>query len=89
MFVVAFGPIWDRFGVPTRGHFRAFWRPSSAKFGSKRVLKACQDQKREISPNTTPANTGAQFWFPRWPPKWPKIGPRRLQDGLEEHLFRS
>ena len=40
--------------MPTWGHFPPCWRPSSAKFGPKRVLKACQHQKRDFSPNTRP-----------------------------------
>ena len=86
---IDFWSIWGRFGAPSWGHFRHFWRPSWAKFGPKRVLEAYQHQKREFSPNTTPANTGAIFGTPRWPPKCPKIGPRRLQDALEEQLFGS
>ena len=84
-----FGGVLGRSGVPSWGHFWPFWRPSCVKFGPKRVLKAYLHQKREFSPNTTPANTGAQIWTPRWPPKCPKIGPRRLQEALEDQLFRS
>ena len=40
--------------MPTWGHFRPFGRPSSAKFGPKPFLKACQHQKRDFSPNTRP-----------------------------------
>ena len=54
----------------------------------KRVLKAYQHQKCEISPNTMPADTAAISRRPRWPSKRSKIGPRRLQEALEEQLFR-
>ena len=76
-----------RLGAPSWGHVRHFWQPSWAKFGPKRVLEAYQHQKRDFSPNTTPANTGAQIRNPGWPPKCPKIAPRRLQEVLGEQLF--
>ena len=84
-FSIIFG---HRFLDDLGGHFRHFWPPRSAKLGPKRVLKAYQHQKREFSPNTTPADTAAIFGAPRCRPKCPKIGPRRLQEALEEHFFR-
>ena len=71
------------------GHFCHFWRPSWIKIAPKHVLKAYLSRKREFSPDTTNSNTGELFWNPRWRPTCPKIGPRRLQEALEEQFFRS
>ena len=79
--------ILGRLGAPSWGHFRPFWRPSSAKLRPKRVLEAYLHQKREFSRNTTPADTAAIFGAPRWRPKWPKIGPRRPQEALEDDFL--
>ena len=88
-FDIDFWSILGRFGTPSWGHFWHFWRPRWTKFGPKRILEAYPHQKREFSPNTTPADTAAIFGAPRCLPKCPKIGPRRLQEALGEHFFRS
>ena len=72
------GPFWP----PFWGRFRPFWRPSSAKFGPKPVLKACQLQKRDFSPNTRPRvperHIGAQDDT--------QNAPRSAQDGSKRLL---
>ena len=50
-------------------------------------MEAYQDQKREFSQNIANSNTGALILTPRWPPKCPKIGPRRLQEALEDDFL--
>ena len=84
-----FWPIWGRLGSLLGGHFRPLGPPSSLKMASRGVLKAYLCQKRRFCSHTTFSNTKTAFWTPRQRPKQPKIGPRRLQDGLEEGLFRS
>ena len=88
-FGINFWPIWGRLGSLLGGHFRPLGPPSSLKMASRGVLKAYLCQKRRFCSHTTFSNTKTAFWTPRRRPKRPKIGPRRLQDALEEASFRS
>ena len=71
-----------RLGAPSWGHFRPFWRPSSAKLRPKRVLEAYQHPKRDFSPNTRPRvrerHIGVQ--------DAPQNAPRSGQDGSKRLL---
>ena len=67
------------FGLPTWGRFRPFWRSSTAKFGPKPVLKACQLQKRDFSPNTRPRIRERKFQSQ----DGLQNAPRSAQDGLK------
>ena len=68
--------------APSWGHFRHFWRPSSAKFGPKRVLEAYQHQKRDFSPNTRPRVRERKFGVQDGLQK----APRSAQDGSKTLL---
>ena len=83
-----FGRFRGRLGSLLGGHFGPLGPPSSLKMPSRGHLKAYLCQKRRFCSHTTFSNTKTAFWTPRRRPKRPKIGPRRLQDGLEEGLFR-
>ena len=84
-----FGRFRGRLGSLLGGHFGPLGPPSSLKMPSRGRSKAYLCQKRRFCSHTTFSNTKTAFWTPRRRPKRPKIGPRRLQDGLEEALFRS
>ena len=68
--------------TPSWGHVRHFWRPSSDKFGPKRVLEAYQHQKRDFSPNTRPRGPERKFG----PQDGLQNAPRLAQDGSKRFL---
>ena len=81
-FDIYFLPILGRFEVPSWGHFRPVWRPSSVKFGPKRVLETYQHEKRDFSPNTRPRVPERKFG----PQDGLQNAPRSAQDGSKRLL---
>ena len=63
-------------------------RPNRPKIGTKSSLEAFFSQKLDFS-KYSPRSSESMKMTPRRRPRRPKIGPRRLQDDLDNHLFSS